>query len=501
MQGRRPMIWIAIALIATLAAASCARLRLGAPESHEAAQIRIHLDARRPDYVRHDREGTRLWTMTREIYREREYAPLWLDHNRPTERVQALLDAVTGAGADGIDPSLYGLDEIARRHASARQGFIRARGFDRDDAGLIDVRLTYTYLQFASDLADGLSDLASTDASWQIRASRFDARSHLAAAMADGDIGKALESLKPSNPEYLALRKLLAGYRTQARAAADEAASGDGGRSRMGQIELNRIRQIELNLERWRWAPRARGERHILVNIPAYRLDVWNGDTIDLTMRVVVGKKDTPTPIFNGDMTYLVFSPYWNVPPDIARDETLPAAMRDPSFLTRTNMEVLDASGRMVDPDSIDPERADAYRFRQRPGTGNSLGLVKFMFPNEHNVYLHDTPADSLFGRRTRSFSHGCVRLEQPLALAEYVLRDQPAWTREKIAEAMHAGEERAVRLKTPMPVFLGYWTVDVAPDGSPNFAPDVYGIDARQTRTLATRIAEIKSANQLAAK
>ena len=240
--------------------------------------------------------------------------------------------------------------------------------------------------------------------------------------------------------------------------------------------------------------------RHILVNIPAYRLDVWNRNTVDLSMRVVVGRKDTPTPIFNGDMTYLVFSPYWNVPPDIAKNETLPSVMRDPDFLSRTNLEVLDASGKVVDPDAIDLDRADAYRFRQRPGAANSLGLVKFMFPNEHNVYLHDTPADSLFARRTRSFSHGCVRLEQPQALAEYVLRDQPAWTRETIVEAMQAGEERTVRLKTPMPVYLGYWTVDIAPDGAVTFAPDVYGLDARQARTLATRIAQIKRASQIAA-
>ena len=489
MRAHRHIIWMV--LVAALAAASCARLRVGAPESREAAQIRLYLDADRPEYVRHDKDGKHLWTVTRELYQERAYLPVWLDGHRPTERVRALLDAVDGAAADGIDPSLYGLDAIARRHEEARKGFFRARGFERDEAGVIDVRLTYTYLQFASDLADGISDLASTDASWQIRPSRFDARAHLAHAIEDGDVRKSLDALKPSNPEYLALRKLLVEYRGRTTA---------GGGNATGDADRSRVRQIELNLERWRRAPRARGERHILVNIPAYRLDVWNRNSVDLSMRVVVGKKDTPTPIFNGDMTYLVFSPYWNVPPDIAKNETLPSVMRDPDFLSRTNLEVLDGSGKVVDPEAIDLDRADAYRFRQRPGAANSLGLVKFMFPNEHNVYLHDTPADSLFARRTRSFSHGCVRLEQPQALAEYVLRDQPAWTREKIVEAMQAGEERTVRLKTPMPVYLGYWTVDIAPDGAVTFAPDVYGLDARQERTLATRIAQIKSTSQIAA-
>ena len=131
-------------------------------------------------------------------------------------------------------------------------------------------------------------------------------------------------------------------------------------------------------------------------------------------MKVVVGKKDTPTPIFADDMTYIIFAPYWNVPPEIAAKETLPRVLSDPAFLQKMNMEVLDAAGNVVDPGSIDQSSPGAYRFRQRPGASNSLGLVKFMFPNQYDIYLHDTPADSLFARAVRSFSHGCVRLEQP---------------------------------------------------------------------------------------
>ena len=208
-----------------------------------------------------------------------------------------------------------------------------------------------------------------------------------------------------------------------------------------------RIQQIALNLERWRWLPADLGERHILVNIPEFRLEVWDHGQVPLSMRVVVGKKDTPTPIFNDQMTHLVFAPYWNVPSDIVKKETVPHALRDPAFLERTNMEVLDKSGNVVDPASIDMEHAGAYRFRQRPGASNSLGLVKFMFPNQFNVYLHDTPADSLFARATRSFSHGCVRLEQPDKLAQYVLGDQPSWTPERIDQAMHGGQETTVKL------------------------------------------------------
>ena len=241
-------------------------------------------------------------------------------------------------------------------------------------------------------------------------------------------------------------------------------------------------------MERWRWLPRDRGATHIVVNIPAFRLDVWEGDQVALSMRVVVGKKDTPTPIFHDAMTHVVFSPYWNVPPTIAKGETLPSALEDPSFLQRTNMEVLDARGQVVNPDTIDAGRASDYRFRQRPGSGNALGLVKFMFPNEFNVYLHDTPADSLFARASRSFSHGCVRVEEPQALAEYLLKDRAEWTRETIAAAMHAGEERTVTLREPVPVYIGYWTVDVTHDGKAAFMPDVYGLDARQAAALSER-------------
>jgi murein L,D-transpeptidase YcbB/YkuD len=156
-------------------------------------------------------------------------------------------------------------------------------------------------------------------------------------------------------------------------------------------------------------------------------------------------------------------------------------------------MEVIDANGNPVDPAAVDLSNPAAYRFRQRPGTENSLGLVKFMFPNTFNVYLHDTPVDSLFARATRSFSHGCVRLEQPEALARYVLADQPEWTPEKIQAAMHGAQETTVKLRQPIPVYLAYWTARVSPDGILQFRNDVYGIDGRQAQTLAERLTRLK--------
>jgi len=224
------------------------------------------------------------------------------------------------------------------------------------------------------------------------------------------------------------------------------------------------------------------------------RLDVWDHGSTPVSMRVVVGKTDTPTPIFNGRMTYVVLAPFWNVPADIAQKETLPAILNDPGFLARTNMEVVDNSGRAVSARDIDLSSPDRYRFRQRPGTSNALGLVKFMFPNQFNVYLHDTPADSLFSRASRSFSHGCVRVEEPDKLVQYVLRDQPEWTTDRITEAMHAAQERVVKLKTAIPIYLGYWTARVTPDHVVQFRKDVYGIDGRQAATLAARLEAMKA-------
>ena len=163
-------------------------------------------------------------------------------------------------------------------------------------------------------------------------------------------------------------------------------------------------------------------------------------------------------------------------------------------------MEVLDKNGQPIDPSTIDVADPASYRFRQRPGAQNSLGLVKFMFPNQFNVYLHDTPTDSLFARASRSFSHGCVRLENPLALAEYVLRDQQGWTRERIEEAMHAEEERTVKLKKAIPVYLGYWTARVSSDGVMQFRKDVYGIDSRLTALLADRLSRLRKSAAAAA-
>lgn len=247
-----------------------------------------------------------------------------------------------------------------------------------------------------------------------------------------------------------------------------------------------RIRQIELNLERWRWLPEQLGRRHIVVNTPTFDLEGFEDGERTIRMRVVAGKPETPTPVFTDAMTTVVFSPYWNVPPNILKTETIPAVLKDPGYLAANDLEVVRGSA-VVDPSSVD-WTAGGYKVRQRPGPRNSLGLVKFMFPNEFDVYLHDTPADELFRRSVRSFSHGCVRVERPQELAEWVFKGDARWTAETIAAAMRSGQEKHVALKEKIPVYILYMTAWVEDDGTIRFPRDMYRHDQEHVALLPVR-------------
>ena len=226
------------------------------------------------------------------------------------------------------------------------------------------------------------------------------------------------------------------------------------------------MQQVAINLQRWRWMPDELGERHFFVNIPHFTLIAREAGKPVMDIRVVVGKPGNNTPIFSEEMETVVFSPYWNIPDSIAEDETAPAIARDPNYLARQGIEILRVSGgtrrRSMPPTwtGVIRMRVKGLVFRQRPGAGNALGHVKFLFPNKHNVYLHDTPADSLFAKPGRAFSHGCVRVEEPEQLAKYVLRGYPEWDEQSIGAAMHSGVEKHVKLKEKIPVHIVYFTV-----------------------------------------
>ena len=260
-----------------------------------------------------------------------------------------------------------------------------------------------------------------------------------------------------------------------------------------------RARQIELALERLRWLPHLNQDRFLAVNIPMFRLWVW--DSIPLNgapsfgMDVIVGRGlNRQTPVFVDEMDYLIFRPYWNVPSSILRGEILPALRREPGYLQQHDMEIVsgagdDARAVPLTEETLAQLQQGRLRVRQRPGPRNSLGLVKFMFPNDANVYLHDTPAPELFSRSRRDFSHGCVRVQDPVALAEWALDGQEDWDRERILAAMDGRRPRTVNLKRPIQVILFYITAVVMPDdGSIHFAEDIYAHDTKLDRALKRR-------------
>jgi len=228
-----------------------------------------------------------------------------------------------------------------------------------------------------------------------------------------------------------------------------------------------RIKQLLVNMERSRWLPLSPKSDYLVVNIPEFKLHVYNSGKLLWSCNVVVGKAINNTVVFSGELKYIVFSPYWNVPPSIVRKEVLKDMRRDGNYLDKHNME-------------ITGYRDGLPEIRQRPGPSNSLGLVKFLFPNRYNIYLHDTPAKSLFNESSRAFSHGCIRISEPFKLAQFLLRNDPAWDDEKIYAAMNAGVQRFIPLTDKVPVFIGYLTAFVDREGRINFRKDIYSRDDR---------------------
>lgn len=233
----------------------------------------------------------------------------------------------------------------------------------------------------------------------------------------------------------------------------------------------DRVAQILMNMGRMRWMPATRSGQFIMVNIPEFVLHVYEGNKKAFDMNVVVGKEGHNTMMFSGDLNQVVFSPYWNVPPSIVKNEILPAIEKNPGYLASQNMEQVGMEG-------------DLPKIRQLPGTGNSLGRVKFLFPNSFNIYFHDTPAKSLFEKDKRAYSHGCIRLSDPEKMANYLLRNNPEWTPERISEAMNSGIEKYVKLKDPVPVAITYYTAWVDENGL-NFRDDIYNHDEKLAKKM----------------
>jgi murein L,D-transpeptidase YcbB/YkuD len=490
-------------------------------------------------------EGRTIWTAVQAFYAARADEPVWFEGSALTPAGRGLVAALRASADEGLDPLRYEPVMLVGGAPRVLRASLAGDGL-AVQASALEVGLTAALARFAADLGRGRVDPTRVTVLWRLRPRGFDALPVLQQVAASGRPDVVLDSIRPAHPQYAALREAFRHYAALAESEGDVPAVTKGVRLRpgakgaavralrarlafWGDLEdtagpgdlfdrvtvdavkrfqarhgfavdgvaspevvaaLNtpvreRLRQIALNLERWRWQERTAGPRSVLVNIPAFELHAYDGDHEALAMRVITGSPDTPTPVFAQPMTSVVLSPYWNVPVNIALDETMPAVRRDRGYLRRLNLEVL-RGDQVVDPARVDFRRdVQDLSFRQRPGASNSLGLVKFELPNPFNVYLHDTPNDALFLRPRRTFSHGCVRLEKPEALARWVLGDVPGWSPARIAAAMHAGRENTVPLPAPIPVSIGYFTVWVDGDGTVRFLPDVYRHDLAQGSLL----------------
>ncbi len=475
-----------------------------------------------------------VWSNVRAFYTQREHAPAWVDNRRPTDRAAEAIAVLNTARQHGYDAAEYGAPELLAMSQAVET--IDKESPDRlKQVAEFDVKLTAGLLAFGRDVAMG----RVTSSKWKVQRNAPDYVAALVKA-ADGDVGAWADDLRPPHAEYDRLQKALDALHGQKekggwapvpapskpgasgpavaalrqRLAMSGQFKGDPAASQAYDADLEtavkafqelhsikatgiadketlavmnvpletRMRQVALNLQRWRWMPDDLGDQHFMVNVPYFHLTAREHGKPVMDIRVVVGKVGNNTPLFSDEMETVVFSPYWNIPDSIAQGETLPAMAKDPSYLAKQNIEIVRTSGEAVSASDVDWNNAESlkgYSFRQRPGAGNALGHVKFLFPNSHNVYLHDTPADNLFGKPTRAFSHGCIRVEEPEQLAKYVLREYPEWDEPSIFTAMHSGVEKHVKLKQKVPVHIVYFTAWVDENGGLHFQPDIYGYDS----------------------
>jgi len=256
-----------------------------------------------------------------------------------------------------------------------------------------------------------------------------------------------------------------------------------------------RIQQIKLNMERWRWLPQDLGQRYILVNTPNYELSVIENRQPVKAIRVIVGKMERPTPVFSGRITYMELNPYWNIPHKIALEDILPRIIKNPAYLADNNIRVFKNwrdDAQEINPDIVDwskiTKKNFTFKLRQDPEKSNALGRVKFIFPNQFSIYLHDTPAHELFNKTKRDFSSGCVRIERPIDLAEYLLQHDSKWNRQKIVDTVNSRKTKIIVLPEPIDIHILYWTAWVGNEGSIHFRDDVYGWDSQLNAALNNR-------------
>jgi murein L,D-transpeptidase YcbB/YkuD len=493
----------------------------GVPVADVRAAVAKRLGQARPKPI-----GEEQWKHAMRLYDQFGGYPIWLDGDGLRERrTKTLMTALLNADADALALDNYPLEELHRVLAT----LLKQKHPSASLLGDVDVVLTATYVTLAQDLLTGQVDPSTVSQDWHIKPTPAQVDSALAKFLRDTRFDVSITQMRPEYDDYKALQKQLVRYRQLiAKGGWQPVADGkalkpgdsapvdrltalrerlriegynvDGNSSpgadstkavydhalaaAVGQFQsehgiavdsalgketvqaLNvpatfRLGQIAANMERYRWMPRSLGDRYVFVNVPAFRLSAYDDGKQAMEMKVIVGAEyeDRNTPVFSDSMQFVVFRPYWNAPDSIAAKELWPKIEADPSYAERNDYEVVTENGKQ--------------RVRQRPGDKNALGLVKFMFPNTFSIYMHDTPEDQLFQKDVRAFSHGCIRLEKPEEMAQWVL----GWSPEQVTAAEHGPDDRRVNLKEKVPVYIVYFTTFMR-DGRLHFGNDLYGRD-----------------------
>ena len=501
----------------------------------------------KPEHTRYRVDNENLFSsqVLPRFYTNRGFRAAWSESKILNNNAINLIEYLENADRHGLQPDDYHL-KLIRNYAQGIHGNSNPPTLDMMK---MDLLLTDAFLLLAAHLYFGKVNPEKIGADWKIQRKEpelmLDVK--LENALAAGNMRNCLDMLAPSMGSYAVLKEQLAYFRSiteeewktiqinasikpgesnaniplirtrliQLRYNVSNEASNvydsllvihvqrfqrhhglnpDAVIGRMTAEALNihpakRAETIRVNLERLRWMPLEVPERYILINIANYELDVFENQDTVLSMRAIVGRHYRKTPVFNSMMTYLVLSPTWTIPPTIFRNDVLPELRKGPEYLSRKNMKILRFDGTEVDYYSIDWETATAASFpfmiRQSPGPDNALGRVKFMFPNTYNVYIHDTPGRELFAKENRSFSSGCIRIENPMELTKYLLADNPDWTEERIKSAMNAEREQTVRLRRHIPVYMTYFTAWVSGTGGIHFRKDVYNRDEAVLKAL----------------
>lgn len=473
-----------------------------------------------------------------DFYRERRYKPLWLNAKGRLKRADDLLHVIVHAEDEGLEPPDYYLEEIRKYMYSNVLS----------ESIYLDLLLSAALYRYSNHVYSGRINPREVDAEWYIQNKPLDSQSLFADVASKESIVQLLEGLSPRHPGYQLLKEQLRRFRHLVKQG--EWQRFEPGRvlepgvqdSQVGQLRKRlkitgdlvagslpdmdmfdttlaeavmryqirhglkvdghvgpqtrkamnitlreRIRQIRINMERWRWLPRELGNRYLMVNLTGFELYIMENDSRVLDMPVIIGKSYRSTPSFSSLISHMVYNPYWMIPRNLALKDIIPKQIHDPSYFAEKSIKVYSGLGkdaREIDPGTVNWDQLNKKHFpywlRQDPGPKNALGRLKFLFPNPYDVYLHDTPDRHLFEQDVRTLSSGCIRVKDPIRLAAYLLNDASPQMEEKVLANIHLGSNQGVSLSQPVPIYLVYWTAWAGPDGSMNFRDDIYRRDVR---------------------